>query len=479
MAFLWYDLETFGRDPRRSRIAQFAAIRTDAELQEIDTPLSIFCKPAHDLLPSPMAALITGITPQQAEREGLPEAAFIAAVLEQVGMPGTCSVGYNNLRFDDEFLRFGLYRNFHDAYEREWRNGNSRWDLLDVLRLAHALRPEGLVWPRREDGQTSFRLEDLAAANGVREGSAHEALSDVRALLGLARKLQHAQPRFWDHVLRLRNKAHVNALLDVIGHTPVLHVSGHLPAARRHAALVAPLGRDPRINNRVVVYDLSVDPAVFDGLDAEELHDRLFTRREDLPEGLQRLPIKRIEANRCPALVELGHVRDAELLSLGLDRQQAQAHAEALRARPGFVADCVALLTAPRTENGPSDADGALYDGFLPEADRRLFPRVRSSDPRELPRWATQFSDPRCVELLFRYQARNWPESLDAAQAEAWDDYRRRRFTAGSGLAELDAERFREELRKARESDPEGRATAVLDAVESWGLARLSEVGLR
>ncbi|MGL6290346.1 MAG: exodeoxyribonuclease I, partial [Silanimonas sp.] len=238
MSFLWYDLETFGRDPRRSRIAQFAAIRTDDDLHDIDAPISLFCRPAADLLPSPIATAITGITPQRATAEGLIEAEFFARVHEAMALSGTCCVGYNSLRFDDEFVRFGLYRNFFDAYEREWRNGNTRWDLLDVLRLARALRPDGLDWPLREDGFTSFKLEELAKANDAREGMAHEALSDVRALIALARKLKDAQPRFWDYVLKLRDKKTVRGLCDLVGHTPLLHVSGRFPAERRHAALV-------------------------------------------------------------------------------------------------------------------------------------------------------------------------------------------------------------------------------------------------
>lgn len=475
MGFLWYDLETFGRDPRRSRIAQFAAVRTDEDLVEVDDPVSLFCRPAHDLLPSPIAATITGITPQQADRDGVVEADFIGRVHELIAMPGTCSVGYNNLRFDDEFVRYTLYRNFHDAYEREWRNGNSRWDLLDVLRLAHALRPEGLAWPTRADGFTSFRLEDLATANGVREGMAHEALSDVRALVALARRLRAVQPKFWDYVLKLRNKRYVQSLLDVAGHTPVLHVSGRLPASSRHAALVAPLGRDPAIENRVVVYDLSVDPASFDGLDASALADRLFTPRGDLPDDIVRLPIKRIEANRCPAVLPLAHVRDRELEALGLDRSRAERHIAALRERPGFVEACVHLLAAPR-EAAVVDADAALYEGFLPEADRRLFPRVRGTPPRELASLAGRFTDGRCVDLLFRYQARNWPETLDATQAAAWDDYRRARFAPGSTLGELDGPGFLAELAEARRADVDGRQATVLDAVEAWGRARLAEV---
>jgi Exonuclease I len=185
--FLFYDLETFGQDPRRTRIAQFAAVRTDAELRQVEEPVSFFVRPADDLLPSPVATLVTGITPQRAMAEGVSEAEAFARITELMSRPQTCTLGYNTLRFDDEFVRCGLFRNFYDPYEREWRGGNSRWDLLDMLRLVHALRPEGIHWPQRDDGATSFKLEHLALANDVREGDAHEALSDVYATIGMAR----------------------------------------------------------------------------------------------------------------------------------------------------------------------------------------------------------------------------------------------------------------------------------------------------
>jgi exodeoxyribonuclease I len=301
-SFIWYDLETFGRDPRRSRIAQFAAIRTDEELNEIDEPISWFCQPANDLLPSPEAALITNISPQQALRDGVCEAEFFAKVHDELINANTCAVGYNSIRFDDEFIRFGLYRNFYDAYEREYRNGNSRWDLLDFMRFAHAMRPEGIIWPKREDGFTSFKLEHLAEANGTRAGTAHEALSDVRALIGLARKLRAAQPKLWNYYLDLRSKEKVMALLDVFRQTPVLHISGQFSAENCCGALVIPLASHPDIKNRAIVFDLSFDPADLIELDAADIAERVFIRQIDLPEGMHRIPLKEIHGNRCPVV---------------------------------------------------------------------------------------------------------------------------------------------------------------------------------
>lgn len=466
--FLWYDLETFGRDPRRTRIAQFAAIRTDAGLNPIGEPVSLFCQPADDLLPSPGATLITGITPQRALAEGLREAEFMGRIAEELMQPGTCAVGYNSIRFDDEFVRFGLYRNFFDPYEREWRNGNSRWDLLDVLRLAQALRPEGLQWPLREDGAPSFKLEHLAQANGVREGEAHEALSDVRALIGLARKFRHAQPKLWDYAFELRDKRKVGALLDVANMTPLLHISSRYPASRHCAALVAPVARHPKIESRVIVCGLDEDPGALLALSAQDIADRLYTPAADLPEGEHRIALKEVHTNKCPILLPLAHLREADFVRLGIDREACLARAGRLRAAPG-LAEKVRRVFAAETAREPADADAALYDGFPSDADKRLFPRVRSAAPGDLAGFAGRFGDPRFAELLFRYRARNWPGSLDAAGQSRWDDYRRRRLDVASGLSEYDFTSYYAEIATLRASNGPGPQQAWLDALDAWG----------
>ncbi len=467
-SFLWWDLETFGRDPRRTRIAQFAAIRTDADLNPVGEPISLFCQPADDLLPSPAATMITGITPQQARADGLPEAAFIARLAEEFMQPQTCAVGYNSIRFDDEFLRFGLYRNFHDAYEREWRNGNSRWDLLDVLRLAEALRPAGLEWPLREDGAPSFKLEHLAIANGVREGDAHEALSDVRALIGLARRFRAAQPKLWDYAFALRDKRKVAALMDVANMTPLLHISSRYPASRHCAALVMPIARHPKIESRVLVCGLDEEPDALLTLEPDEIADRLYTPAADLPEGERRIPLKEVHTNKCPILLPLEHLRDADFARLGIDRDACLARADRLRAAPG-LAEKVRRVFAIETAREPADADAALYDGFPSDADKRLFPRVRSAAPAELADLGPRFDDPRFAELLFRYQARNWPESLDAAGRERWDSYRRTRLGGPGGLSEYDFTAYYAEIETLRATTEPGPRQAWLDALQAWG----------
>ncbi len=124
--FFWHDYETFGRDPRRDWPAQFAGLRTDAELNPVGAPVTIYCRPPTDRLPDPQACLLTGITPQRCAAEGLAEHEFAAQVLAALGAPGTVGVGYNTIRFDDEFTRFLFWRNLIDPYAREWRDGCGR-----------------------------------------------------------------------------------------------------------------------------------------------------------------------------------------------------------------------------------------------------------------------------------------------------------------------------------------------------------------
>ena len=478
-SFLFYDLETFGADPRRSRIAQFAAIRTDEALNEIDEPISFFVKPADDLLPSPVATLITGIAPQDALRDGVNEAAAFARIVDEMARPETCSAGYNSIRFDDEFVRYGLYRNFHDAYEREWKAGNSRWDVLDALRLMHALRPDGIVWRPREDGQgTSFKLEHLAEDNGLRIGDAHEALSDVRATIGLARLFRNAQPRLWDYALRLRNKRYAASLLDTTDMAPLLHVSQRYPASRLCAAPVIPLARHPQIDSRVIVFDLDSEPDGLLELDADAIAERLYIRQADLPEGESRVPLKEVHTNKCPSLVAWDHLRETDFARLGIDPGAVQRRAARIRAVAPAIAEKVRRVFARERPTDSVDVDAALYDGFIGDADKRLFAQVRGTPPHLLVKAQYAFRDARLPELLFRYRARNWPDSLLPNEHERWNAYRRQRLDVDSGLSEYTFAQFRDEIAQLRLAHADdGNKQALLDRLQAWGDG--IEAGLR
>jgi exodeoxyribonuclease-1 len=465
----WHDYETFGVDPRRDRPAQFAGLRTDLELNEIDDPLMLYCRPAPDRLPSPEACLITGITPQLALERGLPEAELIGRIHRELAAPGTCGVGYNSVRFDDEVTRHTLYRNFFDPYGREWRNGNSRWDIIDLVRMAYALRPGGIEWPRHDDGRPSFRLEDLTAANGLGHESAHDALSDVRATIGLARRIRERQPRLYQWLFELRSKRKAAAQLDLSRHTPVVHSTRMYPSEIGCTSLVMPLASDPQNSNGVLVYDLRHDPAPFLGLDVEALRERLYRRAEDLDEDEQRLPVKSVKVNKCPALAPAKTLDREAAQRIGIDTDACRRYWETLAADRGFM-HRVAQACAGREFEPEPDVDAALYDRFVPDADRPLLDKVRQTPPERLAQARFDFGDPRLPELLFRYRARNWPETLSADETRRWNQHCRRQredSDAGKGLSLTGYYERIASLRSERAGD--AKAEAILEALQRWG----------
>ncbi len=468
LTFYWHDYETWGIDPRRDRPSQFAGIRTDAELNVIGKPLVQYCRPADDMLPHPEACLVTGITPQHALENGVVEAEFFTAIHQEMAQPGTCSVGYNNIRFDDEFTRYGLYRNFFDPYAREWQNGNSRWDLIDVVRLTRALRPEGIEWPVNEDGVTSFRLEELTRANGIAHADAHDALSDVHATIAMARLIKERQPRLFEHQLKMRNKRMVAEQLNVVGKQPVLHVSSKYPSKDGCIALVAPLINHPTNKNSVVVYDLRVDPAPLIRLGVEEIQRRIFTARDELPDGVERIPLKEIHINKCPVVVPLNTLTDAAAEEWRIDVAEAERHLAQIR-QAGLDAKLQQIYSSREFEP-INDPDQALYGGgFFSDADRRLMEYVRTTPVTELAELDLAFEDKRLPEMLFRYRARNWPETLSSDEKWRWDEFRRDRLTnpqADSGITMGD---YRSRLaRMMIDPDLGEREKAVLSELADW-----------
>jgi exodeoxyribonuclease I len=445
--FLWHDYETFGAQPRRDRPAQFAAIRTDAELNEIGDPIMLFCQPAPDYLPDPQACLITGITPQQCLEQGVPEHQFAATIEQAFAAPGTIGVGYNTIRFDDEVTRFLFWRNLIDPYAREWQNQCGRWDLLDVVRMTYALRPEGIQWPVKPDGKPSFRLEDLTKANGLAHEAAHDALSDVRATIALARLIRSKQPRLFDFCLALHKKDRV---ADEIGmhvapamRQPFLHVSGMFPAERGCLALVFPLGVHPSNKNEVLVWDCAYDPTELFGLDADTVRMRMFTRSADLPEGVTRLPIKSIHLNKSPMLVSsLKTLSPAMAQRWELDLEAGRRHAHLAATGPDLSALWAQVYR--KEDAGEVDVDEDLYGGFIGSADRRQLESLRRLPAAQLAGRTPPFEDGRLAELVFRYRARNFPHTLSEHELEQWEQHRAARLFDGAGGARTVEQLFTE-----------------------------------
>jgi len=469
--FLWHDYETFGAVPRRDRPAQFAAIRTDAELNEIGEPIMLFCQPANDFLPDPVACLITGITPQQALQQGVPEYKFAAAVEKAFSEPGTIGVGYNTIRFDDEVTRFLFWRNLIDPYAREWQNQCGRWDLLDVVRMTYALRPEGIEWPISDNGKPSFKLELLTKANGLVHEAAHDALSDVRATIALARLIRAKHPKLFDFCLALHKKDRVS---EEIGlhlarelRKPFLHVSGMFPAERGCLGLVWPLAPHPTNKNELLVWDCAHDPQELFGLDADTIRVRMFTRSDAMPEGMTRLPIKSIHLNKSPMLVSnLKTLRPELAERWGLDLELGHRHAAAAAAGPDMAAIWEQVFWRPAAE--AADVDEDLYGGFVSNNDKRLLESLRREPPAKLATASPHFQDDRLGELLFRYRARNFPQTLSEEEMEHWEQHRAARLFEGAGGARTVDELFAELDRLAADTDERGEQVlaALYDYVE-------------
>ena len=463
--FLWHDYETFGAQPRRDRPAQFAAIRTDAELNEIGEPIMIYCRPANDFLPDPQSCLITGITPQTCLENGIPEYEFAAAIERELAATGTIGVGYNTIRFDDEITRFMFWRNLIDPYAREWQNNCGRWDLLDVVRTAYALRPEGIEWPTHPDGRPSFRLEDLSKANGLMHEAAHDALSDVRATIALARLIRDRQPKLFDFCFALHKKDRVATEIGLPMRKPFLHITGMFPAERGCIGVVWPLAVHPTNRNEVIVWDLAEDPSELSTLDADAIRLRMFSKSDALPEGVTRLPIKTIHLNKSPVVISSLKTLSPEMRERwGVDIDTALRHAELAATAPDMSAIWQDVFHRP--QEATPDVDEDLYGGFIGNGDRRLLQDLRALQPEKLADARPAFTDMRLEELVWRYRARNFPHTLSEEEVQRWEEHRAARLFEGEGGARTIDDLF-EKIEELSETADE-RAEAILGALYDY-----------
>jgi len=430
--FLWHDFETFGTNTHKDLPCQFAAVRTDENLNIVGKPINIMSAIANDYLPHPEACLVTGITPQQTLRDGSNEADFAAKIYQEMATPNTCSVGYNSIRFDDEVARFLFYRNFYDPYSREWRNGNSRWDIIDLARACYALRPEGIVWPERDDGSPSFKLELLTEANGLEHGNAHDALSDVYATIALAKLIKEKQPRLFDYAFSLRSKHAVMQQIDLSKPSVLLHISSKLPAAQGCCTWIMPIAKHPQNGNGFITIDLSHDVDSLLNDTPQEIKQKLYAPAEQFTSRQERPGIKVIHANRSPFITTAKAMSEDNAERLGLDRERCLDNYRKIAANPEIAQKLVALYDI-EDEHGEQDIDHALYSGgFLSEEDRRWCEQVIESRPENLIAIADNTQHQGLRALLFRYRARNFPNTLTADEMTRWQRHRHARLTDAS-----------------------------------------------
>jgi len=399
-------------------------------LEPIGEPYNLLVTLNDDTLPSPDALIVTGITPQKTVEEGYTEVQFARMLSEEIFTPDTIAVGFNNVRFDDEFIRHLLWRNFHDPYEWSWKDGRSRWDLLDVVRLTRALRPEGINWPLDDKGEPSNRLELITSANGIAHENAHDALADVTALIAVTKLIKQKQPQLYDYLLKMRDKKVVQQLVNVDDKKPFVYASGRYDKEFAKTTVAFPLTTSR--NGGVVVYDLRYDPTPFVELSTEELSKKIFASWEERQaEDFVKLPVKELQYNRCPAVAPLGVLEQGDgWQKISLDLKTVQKHQNILLNHPDFAEKLRTIF-----ENKPAfkklpDPEAQLYDGFLNDRDRIRVEAVRNADERELADFHPEFQDERLAPLLLHYKARNFPRSLSEDDLAQWETWRAQRLQA-------------------------------------------------
>lgn len=438
----WHDYETWGANPQKDFPCQFAGIRTDLDLNIISEPLMIFSQIANDSLPVPQACLVTGITPQRSLKDGLSERDFIAKILKEFSEPNTCVAGFNNIRFDDEITRNTLYRNFYDPYSREWQHGNSRWDIIDLARATYALRPEGINWPLNNEGLPSFKLQDLTKANGIEHQDAHDAMSDVYATIAVAKLIKEKQPKLFDYLFTLRNKRKVLEQIDYEKLTPLVHISSKIPSINGCCSWIVPVGIHPTNKNAVIVLNLALDPSPIFTLSADEIRAKLYTPNALLEENEQRLPIKLIHINKCPVLAPAKTLSTENAERLGIDRQRCLQNLQKIKANLHCLEKLQQVYVQTQHQDY-LDAEHALYSGgFFSPNDKKLMTQVVESDVHGLTELSLPFEDERLNTLLFRYRARNAPQSLSEPEIERWQRYRHFKFFDDESAASIKMPEF-------------------------------------
>ena len=425
--FFFYDLETSGLNPRDDRIMQFAGQRTDMNLMPIGDPFNLLIALNDDTLPSPDALMVTGITPQKTVDEGYTEAEFAKIFTAEISTPDTIMVGYNNIRFDDEFMRALLWRSYYDPYEWSYLDGRSKWDLLDVVRMTRALRPEGINWPI-VDGKPTNRLELLASGNGVKHENAHDALSDVNALIDVAKLLRSHQPQLFDYLLKIRTKDEIKKIVDLTKKQPFVYSSGRYDAEFEKTTVAIPIAEADHGN--VFVYDLRYDPKVWIDKTEAELREIIYTPYKDRGEDYVAVPVKKLQFNRCPAIAPLGVLEQHDgWQKLSLDIGEVELHRKFLLENPELTRRISTILLESADYPKSPDAEGKLYDGFIDQKDKIRLQAIQNFDSKQLSDFEPMFDDKRLADMYPRYKAYNFRRLLSETELLNYQSYRTKRLS--------------------------------------------------
>ena len=428
-SFYFYDLETSSGSPRTGRIMQFAGQRTDQDLKPIGEPDNILVKLSDDVIPEPDAILVHGITPQQTLSDGVTEVELAKYFDTKIATPGTIFVGFNNIRFDDEFMRRLCYRTFFDPYQWHWKENRSRWDMMDVIRMMRALRPDGLKWPML-DGKPTVKLELMAKENKILHENAHDALSDVMALIELTQKVKNAQPKLFEYLLQMRDKKKVAEL--VFAGSPFVYASGKFSSENEKTTVVQLLLKHPR-RDSAVVYDLRCDPTEWLNKSVDELVKHWQVRYGD---NLKPLPVKIIHFNKCPAVAPMSVLDDLSKKRINIDITVIETNKQWLKANPEFVQKIEKALDIIENEQQTklpleSTVDDQLYDKFWVDDDQLEMRQIRAADMSDSDNLIKEIHNKRLREIIPLYKARNYKKLLTPEEHIKWEDHRTKVLLGG------------------------------------------------
>ncbi len=467
-SLFWYDYETSGLNPKYDRVYQFAGLRTDLDFNSIGEAISLYCKPGLDTLPSPDACLITGLSPIKLQEIGMSEVAFVKAIHKEFSQPKTCVLGYNSIRFDDEFTRFTLYRNLYEPYGREWQGGNSRWDILGLVQAAYALRPEGINWPTNDKAKISLRLEDLSKANGLSHEKAHDAMSDVTATIEMAKLIKTTQPKLFDFVFNNRNKHKINELVWNSQSMPVVYCTSMVNRKFGHLAIVKPLFTQKTNQNSIITFDLRYDPSELEGMSQQQIEELIFKKKDGGSRPKIASAFHAITINRCPVVVPLNTLNEESMSRFDIDLVQCLKNAEFFKNQQNLLKNVQSVYDKPK-EYPSLDAEMALYSGgFINDSDKKRMHYVHQLDANQFAVETVHFDDQRLNEILLRFKARNYYESLNEDEQMQWQKYcQQRLFEPEEGLS---WEKFKSRVDEMlNQSDLSEAKIALLKEVKQFG----------
>ncbi|URJ33326.1 exodeoxyribonuclease I [Candidatus Blochmannia vicinus] len=426
-------------NPSLDRPAQFAGIRTNDTLTPIEKEKVLFCRLSNDYLPDPKSVLITKITPQDTLHNGLIEPEFARRINQIFCTPKTCILGYNNIHFDDEFSRNIFYRNFYDPYIWAYQQGNSRWDLLHVLRAYYSLCPYGIIkWPLNNQNKPSFRLKDLTQANAIQHSNAHDAMSDVYATLELTKLTKRAQPQLFQFLFNHRTKYQLKKIIDLETMRPLIFITKKINNKYQNfLTYIAPITWHPINSNILIACDLNENIDTLLHLNINIIYQKLYSNHITIHDVLKTIPLQLIRLNACPTLIPINffnknNINVNHFTQFSTNYQHCLKNLNFLRIYENSVHlrkkihtlyTIIESYLRQKALYHNSHVDSQLYHGFFNNSDRKIILNIQKTHPKNLKNLCIDNVDSRLKLLLYYYRARNFPSTLNQQEQKEWLNY--------------------------------------------------------